>query len=65
MDQLPPREVADLLQQKREKMRAELEALQNAAGHSGPLHHVLDRNQRLLKAELEWLDELLEDTKGS
>jgi DNA-binding PadR family transcriptional regulator len=65
MDQLPPGEVADHLQQKREKMMAELEVLKNASGHSGPLHHVLDRNQRLLKAELDWLDELLEDLEGS
>jgi DNA-binding PadR family transcriptional regulator len=65
MDQLPPEEVAGLLKQKREKMMAELEALKSAPGHRGPLQHVLDRNQRLLQAELDWLDELLEDTEGS
>jgi DNA-binding PadR family transcriptional regulator len=65
MDQLPPQEVAAYLGRKREKVVAELEGLQNATGHSGPLQHVLDHNQRLLEAELEWLDDLLQNTDRS
>jgi DNA-binding PadR family transcriptional regulator len=65
MDQLPPEEVATYLGQKREKVAAELERLQNATGHSGPLQHVLDHNRRLLREELEWLDDLLKNTDRS
>jgi DNA-binding PadR family transcriptional regulator len=65
MDQLPPEEVATYLGQKREKVMAELETLQHATGHSGPLQHVLDHNRRLLEAEVEWLDDLLEKTNRS
>jgi DNA-binding PadR family transcriptional regulator len=65
LDQLPPQEVVTYLGRKREKVVAELEALQNATGHSGPLQHVLDHNQRLLQAELEWLDDLLQNTDRS
>jgi len=65
MDQLLPQEVVTNLGRKREKIVAELEALQNATGHSGPLQHVLDHNRRLLQAELEWLDGLLKSTDRS
>jgi DNA-binding PadR family transcriptional regulator len=61
MDQLPSQEAASHLRQKRNKVSAELEALEKAAGHSGPLEHVLDRNRRLLQTELDWLDDLLKN----
>ena len=65
MDQLPPDEVAGYLRSKRDKVTAELVALRKATGHSGPLQHVLDHNQRLLHAELDWLEKLLEDLNRS
>ncbi len=65
LDQLPSQEVAGYLREKRKKMKAELEALQNATGHSGPLSYVLDHNQKLLNAELEWLNGLLKDLEGA
>ncbi len=65
MDQLPPEEVADHLRRKRERIIGTLEALQQASGHSGPLQHVLDHDQRLLETELDWLEELIADLEGS
>lgn len=61
MDQLPPDEVAGHLQEKRNTLAGELEALQTASGHTGPLVRVLEHNRQLLRAELEWLDQLLTD----
>lgn len=65
MNQLPPQEVAARLQHKSSKIKAELENLQKATGHTGPLQRVLDRNQRLLKAELDWLSEVLDELDRS
>lgn len=64
IDQLPPEEVTRYLRRKREKVKAELVTLRKAVGHSGPLQHVLDRNQRLLQAELDWLDDLQKKREG-
>jgi DNA-binding PadR family transcriptional regulator len=61
MDQLPSEKAAGLLRKKSEGIRKELKDLEKATGHTGPLWHVLERNQRLLKAELAWLEELLND----
>jgi DNA-binding PadR family transcriptional regulator len=65
LDQLPRQEVVGYLREKREKVKLELEGLQNAPGHSGPLSYVLDHNQQLMNAELEWLNALLKDLEGS
>lgn len=65
MDQLPVVEVLAALQEKREKVQAELEALRQTGGHTGPLQYVLDHNRRLLVAELDWLDSLIQDLDRS
>jgi DNA-binding PadR family transcriptional regulator len=65
MDQLSPKEVADHLRHKRERIVGTLEALQQASGHSGTLQRVLDHDQRLLETELDWLEELIADLEGS
>jgi DNA-binding PadR family transcriptional regulator len=59
MDQLPPERVADYLRQKQARIAAELEGLQHATGHSGPLRHVLEHNRRMLQTECDWLQGLL------
>jgi hypothetical protein len=60
MDQLPQAEAASHLRQKRERLTAELQAIQKASGHGGPLRHVLNHNRRLLQAEPDGLQELIE-----
>jgi DNA-binding PadR family transcriptional regulator len=64
MDQLPPAEISGYLREKRDKVQAELEVLENTTGHKGTLQHVLDRNRRLVQTELAWLDDLLKTLNG-
>jgi DNA-binding PadR family transcriptional regulator len=65
MDQLPTPEVIDALKEKRTKVQAELEALRQTGGHSGPLQYVLGHNRKLLETEIDWLDSLIQDLKRS
>ena len=60
MDQLPRAEAAGYLRQKRQRLTAELQAMQTVTGHRRSLRHVLDHNRRLLQAELNRLPELIE-----
>jgi len=61
LDQIPVPEAAGYLRGKREKIKATLDTLHSAIGHTGPLKRVIEHNQLLLKAELQWVDGLIAD----
>ena len=65
LDQLPAAEVSEYLREKRGRIKATLIDLSNATGHTGPLERVLDRNQQLLKAELAWLDSVIQELENT
>ena len=65
LDQLPAVEVSEYLREKRGCIEATLIDLSNVTGHTGPLERVLDRNQQLLKAELAWLDSLIQELENT
>lgn len=54
--ELPEEESRALLQSRRERLAAELESLEKVPPHGGTIDLIIERNQVLLKAELEWLD---------
>lgn len=64
VDQLPPGEARELLRQKREQAAARLAELQDVTINNEPIRYVVDRNRRLVQAELEWLDSLLESLQA-
>jgi DNA-binding PadR family transcriptional regulator len=65
MDQLPAAEVLDFLQQKRQKILERLDGLLTVKGHEGPLQYVLDHSVKILQAELDWLEGILEKVESA
>lgn len=59
MDALPASEAADLLKERRRDMQVQLDSLQAAPVHQGPLNLVIDHHLTHLQAEIAWLDRAL------
>jgi DNA-binding PadR family transcriptional regulator len=59
LDQLPKRDAAQLLGQRREMMQEALAALGEIEEHQGSFQLVIDNQYFHLEAEIEWLDEVL------
>jgi len=58
LDALPPEETTDLLEERRSGVRDRLTALELHMDHVA--HPLLDHRRRILRAELDWLDVLIE-----
>jgi DNA-binding PadR family transcriptional regulator len=65
LDQLPADEVSAYLREKRATLKATMDEFGGAAGHTGPLKHVLEHNQQLLRTELAWLDGLIQELENA
>ena len=61
LDALPPEETSDLLEERRSGVRDRLTALELHMDHVN--HPLLDHQRRILRAELDWLDVLIEGTE--
>lgn len=59
-DALPPDEAYSLLQQRRTAIAAALESVQAAPMHPGSLGRLIERQVKLLNADLDWTDAYLE-----
>lgn len=59
LHELPPRERRALLAVKRERIAADIAAMESVPPHGGSLDLIFERNQMLLRAEIEWLDRSL------
>jgi DNA-binding PadR family transcriptional regulator len=59
LEDVPAAEAADRLRQRRAALAAELAAAQAAPLHPGSLQWLVEHRTRHLRAELEWLDEIL------
>ncbi|MCB9453179.1 MAG: helix-turn-helix transcriptional regulator [Anaerolineaceae bacterium] len=59
VDALEPEEARTLLQRRRDTLAGELAATRHIPLHHGTLQLVIEHQIRHLKAELEWLDEVL------
>jgi DNA-binding PadR family transcriptional regulator len=67
VDSLGPKEAASLLEKRRSALAAALLEVQEAPEHRGSKQFVIDHQVRHLRAELDWLDEViarLEDKVG-
>ncbi len=60
LDTLPPDEVRDLLQLRRNKLVSALADAEHIPKHTGSSQLVIDHLVRHLKTELDWLDEVME-----
>ncbi len=59
LDEVPPAEARDLLGQRRQRLAQELAALAAAPPHPGSLQWLVEHQTRHLRAELDWLEEML------
>ncbi len=59
LDSLDPLQAHTLLRQRRQTLAGELEGAKDVPAHAGSLHLVIEHRARHLRAELEWLDEVL------
>lgn len=62
MDALPPHELEDLLDERREAVREQLTALETHVDHAG--HALFDHKLLVLSAEMEWIEGLLTKVRG-
>ncbi len=61
MDQLSREETHQLLKEKRDKTEATLSELQNGPVHSGSVQYVIEHSIAHLRAERDWLNQVLEE----
>ena len=59
IDALPPHEARELLEERHAQMREMLERIQQISGHAGAPRLVIEHHITHLKAELNWLEEVL------
>ena len=64
LDQIPADEAIQLLKEKRNKIKASLETLEQHPSEEGRWRHILVRNAEHLKAELAWIDRMMNELKG-
>ena len=65
LDQIPTGEAVQLLEEKRGKIEAALEPLEQHPSGENRWSHILARSVEHLKAELNWIDRILNELNGS